>query len=139
MISIATFNIHNFCDSEQIDSTDVLKEIFQHNKFDIIGLQEVDNVDKLQSIVGDYNYVYNRHNAILSKYPMENILEQKTKERYVSVMITLPTNKKLCITNIHLNYKSEIVRMLELDKILPDELSPKEALELIYKLKDIKK
>ena len=28
---------------------------------------------------------------------------------------------------------------LELDKILPDELSPKEALEIIYKLKDIKK
>jgi DNA mismatch repair protein MutS len=43
-------------------------------------------------------------------------------------------------SDIKLKVKSEKSAVeLELDKILPDELSPKEALEIIYKLKDIKK
>ena len=73
MLSIATLNIHNFCDSEQLDSTYKLIHFFFYCQFDIIALQEVDDINKLKPIVGDYYYVYNRHNVILSKYPMEDL------------------------------------------------------------------
>ena len=117
MLSIATLNIHNFCDSEQLDSTYKLIHFFFYCQFDIIALQEVDDINKLKPIVGDYHYVYNRHNVILSKYPMEDLIQQKTKERYVSVVISLPNDNKVCVTNVHLNYKNEQIRTQEMETI----------------------
>ena len=116
MISIATLNIHNSCNSEQTNSTNDLLKLFHHHKFDIIGLQELYDINELKDISKGYNCVYNRHNVILSKYPMENILTENTKEKYVAVIIKLP-NQSICVTNVHLNYKDENIRIKEMDTI----------------------
>jgi DNA mismatch repair protein MutS len=54
----------------------------------------------------------------------------------------LATNLPFFVAEQEANYQTNPVKSaieLEFDLILPDELSPKEALELIYKLKNIGK
>ena len=120
-MKICTFNIHNFTNSDCIDSTDNLVTLINKNNYDIIALQEVTDEKDLKLFVKklklEYNYLYNRHNALLSIYSIKNNLNKNTKERYTSCLLTISKNFILNVLNIHLNYKCEYIRIEEIRKI----------------------
>jgi endonuclease/exonuclease/phosphatase family metal-dependent hydrolase len=114
--SIATFNIHNFRNAgQQITLREIIDTI---QKYDIVALQEVSDNDKLNEIIKGWNYIYNRSTLLLSKYPIkENVTDKNIKERHTAALIQLPS-KRVFVSNIHLNYRDENIRITEMDNIM---------------------
>jgi endonuclease/exonuclease/phosphatase family metal-dependent hydrolase len=115
-ISIATFNIHDFYNSDMEETDDKIIDII--NQYDIIALQEVYNHDKLEKIKKNRWWNFNRNTLTLSKYSLDHVdIGSNTKERYNISIIHIP-GMELCVINLHLNYKNETIRLRELNDIL---------------------
>lgn len=114
-ISIATFNIHDFYNSDMEETDDKIIDII--NQYDIIALQEVYNHDKLKKIKKNRSWNFNRNTLTLSKFPLDSVDIGNTKERFNISIIHTP-GMELCIVNLHLNYKNENIRLKELNDIL---------------------
>lgn len=114
--SIATFNIHNFRNAgQQITLREIIDTI---QKYDIVALQEVSDNDKLNEIIKGWNYIYNRSTLLLSKYPIkETVTDKNTKERHTAAIIQLP-GKNIFVSNVHLNYRDEKLRIGEMENII---------------------
>lgn len=125
-MKIGTLNVHEFTDSNNIESLDRFIELLAHVNLDVIGLQEVDSENNLRIIISklsEYQYIYERHCAILSKYPI-NKISKKSKERYVKGLLTTPSGKQLTIVNVHLNYQLETIRIEEIQNIKKCDKTP---------------
>ena len=123
---VASLNVHEFTDSNNEESLDKVIKLLHDVKVDIIGLQEVDSENNLRIIISklpEYKYIYERHCAILSKYPI-NKISKKSKERYVKGQITTPSGKQLTIVNVHLNYQWETIRINEIQNIKKCDKTP---------------
>lgn len=126
MYKVGTLNIHEFTDSNNEFSMDKLSTLLKKVDLDIIALQEVDNLNNLQELVKElkyYNYIFNRHCAILSKLPIKSLIIKKTKERFIKGCITLPNNNNITVINVHLNYMWETIRINEINNILKTNLN----------------
>lgn len=113
--SIMSLNVHNFMDSNMVNSLNKIKQLII--KYDIIALQEVYDIKKLHEITKNYNYCYNKSTLILTKFQIKPIINNKTKECFSSLIISLPYNKNILVSNIHLNYKDEKIRINEYENI----------------------
>ena len=114
--SIMTLNIHNFKNSDMIDSENEIKKIIKN--YDIIALQEVYDKKKFKDIVKGYNYSYNRGTLLMTKYSIKKVLRKNINSTFTSLVIVLPGNYSVLVTNIHLNYENENIRLEELEDIL---------------------
>lgn len=63
--SIMSLNVHNFFNSEMIETD--LKTYKIIKNYDIIALQEVYNMEILNRISFEYNYIYDKGNVIIFK------------------------------------------------------------------------
>ena len=69
-MKIGTLNVHEFTDSNNIESLDRFIELLAHVNLDVIGLQEVDSENNLRIIISklpEYQYIYERHCAHIIK------------------------------------------------------------------------
>ena len=112
--SIITFNVHNFYNSEMINTFSEISKIIK--KYDIIALQEVYDEQKLFLITKEYNFVYNKGTLIMTKFPIQ-IVNKNTSCPSTICIITLPDGVNIFVTNIHLNYIDESIRIEEINEI----------------------
>lgn len=112
--SIMSLNVHNFFNSEMIETD--LKTYKIIKNYDIIALQEVYNMEILNRISFEYNYIYDKGNVIMTKYPIQLIKCNTTFPCNIS-LITLPSNIKIFVINVHLNYQDEKKRIEEMKEI----------------------
>ena len=119
MYKIGTLNVHQWSDSNYQYNSDKILQLLKNNDIDIIGLQETDEkpLEKFSKQLGQYNYIYNRNTAILSKYNIKN-LTKDTKERYTIGRILLPNQQNIVILCLHLDYKYEPTRITQMEHII---------------------
>ena len=114
--SIMTLNVHDFKNYEMEDTYDKILNIIKN--FDIIALQEVYHKNYLHKITKGYNYTYNKGTIIMTKYPIQIVIDGPVEECYTSLIINLPIHRSILVTNVHLNYQHELIRKKELNNIL---------------------
>lgn len=114
--SIMTFNVHDFKNYEMEDSYDKILNTIKD--FHIIALQEVYDKNYLHKITEGYNYTYNKGTVIMSKYPIQIVIDGPVEECYTSLIIHLPIHTPIFVTNVHLDYQNEKTRKKELNNIL---------------------
>jgi len=114
--SIMSLNVHDFNNSEMENSLENVKNLIKD--YDIIALQEVYDKEKLKEIVKGYNYAYNKGTLLMTKYPFQEINYNISKEAFTAFILIIPLHVQVLVTNIHLNYEREDIRLKELDNIL---------------------
>ena len=114
--SVMSLNVHDFNNSEMENSLKNVKNIIKG--YDIIALQEVYDKGKLKEIVKGYNYAYNKGTLLMTKYPFQEINYGISNEAFTAFILIIPLHVQVLVTNIHLNYEHEDIRLKELDNIL---------------------
>ena len=109
--SIMTLNVHDFKNSEMEDSYDKISNTIK--SFHVIALQEVYDKNYLHKITEGYNYTYNKGTVIMTKFPIQIVIEELVEECYTSLIIHLPIHIPVLITNVHLDYQNEKTRKKE--------------------------
>ena len=121
IIKVGTLNVHEWSNRTNEYTEDKIIELLNSYNLDIIGIQETNN-KSLKNIcknLGNYNFIYSRKTAILSKFPIKKISPDNTKEKYVSAKIKLSNEiDPICVTCVHLDYMYEPKRLKEFDNII---------------------
>lgn len=125
-MKVATFNVWNNNETWALRKEMIIKEIRRVNA-DIIALQEVPNLEELEYIlkqVGLYQYSFKRYPgdeeglAVLSKYPIEEVMSENDVLNNCSMRILVKINgSTIGLTNVHLNWKSALVREKEIVEV----------------------
>ena len=141
MLTICTFNIQNDIRNYNISKSNEIIDFLKKNEIDILNLQEVYSlIDKDLSkelnnlsytITGTYRFYLKRlFNRINERTPIitnKNIIEYKTYhlpflpsllKRVMTKVVIEYEGKKISIYNTHLDYKYDLVKKRQLNKIL---------------------
>lgn len=145
-LRVMAYNIHHGCNSQEKLKLNEVAELISHNKFDIVGLVEVDsvcqrsdNIDqpaRLAKMTGMHT-AFVRHFAfdggayglaLLSRFPISGIRNIRipvmtdengdTTRALLVARVTVPGMGKIEIVVAHLDYRSEISRERQADFLL---------------------
>jgi endonuclease/exonuclease/phosphatase family metal-dependent hydrolase len=114
--SVMSLNVHDFNNAEMENSLENVKNLIKG--YDVIALQEVYDKEKLKEIVKGYNYAYNKGTLLMTKFPFQEINYHISNEAFTAFILIIPLHVNVLVTNIHLNYEREDIRLKELDNIL---------------------
>jgi maltose 6'-phosphate phosphatase len=125
-MKVATFNVWNHNDTWALRKEIIIQEIRRIDA-DIMALQEVPNHEELESILnqsGIEHYSFKRYPgdeeglAVLSKYPIEEVKSENDVLNNCSMRILLEIyGSTIGLTNVHLNWKSALVREKEIVEV----------------------
>jgi len=114
--SVATFNVHSWCDANFSGNYDRVKKLVKEHDPDFLCLQETISSKETYTDLG-YPYFHDfRSCAILSKVPIQ-LYEQSKKSRFLTVKIDLEENCPLFLTCMHLDFRTEPGRLIEIKAI----------------------
>ncbi|WP_286166414.1 endonuclease/exonuclease/phosphatase family protein [Bacillus sp. E(2018)] len=126
-MKVATFNVWNNNDTWALRKEIIIHEIMRIDA-DIIALQEVPNLEELESILnqsGIEHYSFKRYPgdeeglAVLSKYPIEEVMSENDVLSNCSMRVIVRTNGfTMGLTNVHLYWKSALVREKEIMEVV---------------------
>ena len=121
IITVGTLNVHDWSNRNNEPTEDEIVKLLSSYDLDIIGIQETNEkpLEKICKKLGNYNFLYSRKTAILSKYSIKKKSPDKTKEKFISADIKISNEiNPINVTCIHLNYMYEPKRLNEFDNII---------------------
>lgn len=119
--SVCTYNVHMFYDEAGRNTYDEMVKLLRDLRPDVLCLQEVISVNKLD---GDLGYPYKKYYrvqgvVIFSKYKIEeDVSYEANQTRAITAKVSLdPDLDPVYITAIHLSHRVEPARMKEVSNL----------------------